>query len=58
MSFSRWFTFVAVLRPTKVAPALMACFIGFTGRSVLPPMSVFDLKPMGEVGEVCFFVRP
>jgi len=42
----------------KLAPALMSCFIGFTGMSMAPVGSVLDLKPMGEVGEVCFFVRP
>ena len=49
---STWFGLVAVVRATKVAPAEIACLIGLMGRSLEPQMSVFDLKPMGEVGEV------
>src|SRR5437588_12440558 len=53
-----WLTWVAWVRAMKLAPALMSCFIGFTGMSMAPVGSVLDLKPMGDVGEVCFFVRP
>ncbi len=53
-----WLTWVAWVRATKVAPAQMSCFIGLTGWSIAPVGSVFDLKPIGDVGEVCFFVRP
>jgi hypothetical protein len=38
----------------KVAPALISCFIGLTGMSIAPVGSVLLLKPMGDVGEVCF----
>jgi len=55
---SRCGMFVAVLRATNVAPAEMACLSGLIGRSVDPHTSVLDLKPIGDVGEVCFFVRP
>jgi len=42
----------------KVAPAAIACFIGLIGWSSEPVTSVLLLKPIGDVGEVCFFVRP
>ena len=53
-----WLTCVAWLRATKVAPLLSSVRIGLIGWSIAPHGSVFDLKPMGEVGEVCFLVRP
>jgi len=42
----------------NVAPALMSFFIGFTGMSIAPVGSVLLLNPIGDVGEVCFFVSP
>src|SRR6266487_5826814 len=53
-----WFGLVEVVRATNVAPAESACFIGLIGWSTAPQVSVLLLKPGGEVGEVCFFVRP
>ena len=41
----------------EAGPALMSFFIGLTGMSIAPVGSVLDLKPMGDVGEVCFLVR-
>ena len=41
-----------LLMSWKVAPALMAWRIGLIGWSIAPHTSVFDLKPMGEVGDV------
>ena len=48
----------AWVRATKVAPLATSFFIGLTGWSIAPVGSVLDLNPIGEVGEVCFFVRP
>ena len=53
-----WFGLVCVVRATNVAPAAIACFIGLIGWSTAPQVSVLLLKPGGDVGEVCFFVRP
>jgi len=53
-----WLTWVAWLRATKVAPLLSSVRIGLMGWSMAPQGSVLDLKPSGEVGDVCFFVRP
>ena len=55
---SRCLGFVCVVRATNVAPAEMACLHGLMGWSIAPHMSVLLLNPIGEVGEVCFFVRP
>ena len=42
----------------NVAPDAMSCFMGLIGWSIAPVGSVFDLKPIGDVGDVCFFVSP
>jgi hypothetical protein len=53
-----WFTWEAWLRAMNVAPLLTSVPMGLIGWSIAPVGSVLDLNPTGDVGEVCFFVRP
>ena len=46
-------TCVAGLRATKLAPLLTSVRMGLIGWSRDPVGSVFDLKPRGDVGDVC-----
>ena len=58
MTSVMWPTWAAWLRATKVAPLFTSVRMGLMGWSIAPVGSVLDLKPRGEVGEVCFLVRP